>query len=332
MDDRVAEIRGEGEAELLVRRRGAASLAALVVGTMNFGRRTDERESQACIERALALGVRAFDTANLYADGLSEAILGRVLEGSRSVQVATKVGLRLIDGRPEGLAPERVLEAVDGSLARLRRDTVDLLYLHAPDRRVPVDETLGAVRDLVRAGKVRHLGVSNYASWEVLEIALACDRMGLERPRATQVVMNVAIRLVEAEHLRFAAKYGLHVTAYNPLAGGLFARALDPSRPEPGTRFALHAHYARRYGSPRFTALSEAIRAIASRHGTTPAAVAYGWLAAHAGVDSVIAGPSRRAHVEAAVEALSKAVAPELLAEVAEAQRAFDDTDATYAR
>lgn len=315
-----------------MRKRGDAPLASLVIGTMNFGRRTGASESQACIERALERGVRCFDTANLYADGVSETILGRALDGVRDVRIATKVGLRPIAGRPEGLAPERVLAAVHASLERLRRDEIDLLYLHAPDRATPIDETLGAVRDLMRAGRVRALGVSNYASWEVLEIALACDRLGMARPRATQVVMNVAIRLVEAEHLRFASKYGLHVTAYNPLAGGLFARVMDPAHPEPGTRFDLHAHYVRRYGSQRFAALAETLRTLATTHGTTPAAIAYGWLAAHTGVDSVIAGPSQRAHVDAAVDAFSQRLSPALLESVAAAQRAFDDTDATYAR
>jgi aryl-alcohol dehydrogenase-like predicted oxidoreductase len=314
-------------------RRRPDARPLVVLGTMNLGGRTPERESLGIVERALALGVRCFDTANMYANGASERLLGRALAGVGDVRIATKVGLKPVRGRAEGLGPERVLAAVDESLGRLGRDRVDLLYLHAPDRSTLIDETLGAVRDLVQAGRVRHFGVSNYAAWELLELMLACDRLGLERPRVSQVVMNVAVRQVEVEYLRFAAKYGLHTTVYNPLAGGLFARdlAMDAAPPA-GSRFDANPRYRRRYWSRRFFDLKAALAAAAASHGLTTLDVAYGWLAAQPGVDSLLVGPSQPDHVDAAVAAVARVLPGDLLTAVAEAQRDFDGTDASYAR
>jgi aryl-alcohol dehydrogenase-like predicted oxidoreductase len=314
-------------------RRPPGSRPLVVLGTMNLGSRTPERASRAVLERALERGVRVFDTANLYGNGAAERLLRHALAGLADVRIATKVGLMPIKGRPEGLAPERLRIAVLESLERLGRDGVDLLYLHAPDRNTPIDETLGAVRDLVHAGRVRHFGVSNFAAWEVLEMMLACDRLGLERPRVSQVLMNAAIRQVEVEYLRFAAKYALHTTVYNPLAGGLFARELTLEAPAPkGSRFDGNARYRRRYWSERLFAFKDRLGAAAASHGLALPDAAYGWLAAQPGVDSILVGPSEAAHVDAAVDALARPVPEGLLTAVADAQRDFDGTDASYAR
>lgn len=307
--------------------------ALAVVGTMNFGARTTEAESLATIDHALELGLVCFDTANMYANGAAERLLGRALASVPNARIATKTGLFPIKGKAEGLAPEQVLRSVSDSLERLRRDQVDLLYLHAPDRRTPIDETLGAVKQLVDEGRVKHFGVSNFAAWEVLELMLACDRIGLPRPRVSQVVMNVAIRQVEIEYLRFAARYDVHTTVYNPLAGGLFARELSiDDAPPKGSRFDGNARYQKRYWSERFFRLKAAIASEAGKSGLAAIDVAYGWLAQHAGVDSIIAGPSQASHLDAVVKAVSQPLPESLLAAVSAAQAVFDGTDATYAR
>ena len=143
----------------------------LVLGAMNFGRRTPEAESRKIIDRALELGIRHFDTANAYNDGESERVLGRALEGRRcDVVIATKVGFGKVGGKMEGLSKNRVIWAIDESLERLGTDYVDLYYLHVPDRSTPIEETLEGVAEVLSKGRTKHWAVSNYSSWQVLEM------------------------------------------------------------------------------------------------------------------------------------------------------------------
>lgn len=316
-------------------RRGPGP-ALVTLGCMNFGRRTPEAEARRIIERALERGVRTFDTANAYNDGASERILGAGLRGAATdeVFVATKVGSALLnDGKPEGLAPETVLAECEKSLARLGLERVALYYLHRPDRETPFAETLCALEELLRAGRIEGFGVSNHASWKVLEMIAACDARGVTRPAASQVIYNAAIRQIELEHLELCAAYGLHVTVYNPLAGGMLARPLEPgAAPPPGSRFDANEMYQRRYLSGRMFAFAEAFGRIAAREGRAPADVAHAWVAAQPGVDSILIGPGTVAHLDAALDALARPLSGEALAAIAELQRDFDGTDARYAR
>jgi aryl-alcohol dehydrogenase-like predicted oxidoreductase len=314
-------------------KRAADVPALLVVGCMNFGGRTKAGDSKAIVERAVERGLRCFDTANMYGNGESERLVGRALAKVPDARIATKVGLLPVKGRPEGLAPERVLRAVDESLDRLGRPSVELLYLHAPDRATPLGETLGAIAELLQSGRIRHFGVSNYAAWELVELMQLCDARGMPRPRTSQVLLNLAIRQIEIEYVRFAASYGLHTTVYNPLAGGLFARPLQlDAPPPPGSRFETNRRYRDRYWSERLFTFADACRALAAEAGLTLVDLAYGWLAEHPGVDSILAGPGTVAHLDAAVDALRQPLPPALVTRVAALQRAFDGTDASYAR
>src|SRR5687768_7194910 len=162
---------------------------------MNFGRRTPEDESQRIIDRALDAGMRVLDTANAYNDGESERVVGRALarlppSRRAEVEVHTKVGFGRIDGKPEGLGAAAIRRAVDGSLERLGVERLDVYYLHVPDRATPIEESLGALAELHRAGKIAAIGVSNYASWEILEMFAICDRLGVPRPSISQVLYN----------------------------------------------------------------------------------------------------------------------------------------------
>jgi aryl-alcohol dehydrogenase-like predicted oxidoreductase len=296
---------------------------------MNFGGRTPEPESRAIIDRALERGLRYFDTANAYGNGKSERIVGRALAKVPEARIATKVGLL----KNEGLKPARVLKAVGESLERLGRDSVDLLYLHAPDHATPIGETLDAIAQLLAKGQVKAFGVSNYAAWEILEILNLCDARGMPRPQTSQVLLNLAIRQIEIEYVRFAAKYAVHTTVYNPLAGGLFARPLRvDAPPPPGSRFDAQARYRDRYWSERLFTFADACRALAEDAGLSLVELAYGWLAQHPGVDSILAGPATVAHLDAAIDGCARVLPPELLDRVRELQRAFDGTDASYAR
>jgi aryl-alcohol dehydrogenase-like predicted oxidoreductase len=303
---------------------------------MNFGKRTPEAEARRIIDRALERGVRTFDTANAYNAGASERILGEALRGARAgeVFVATKVGMDgASEGRPEGLAKATVLAACEKSLARLGMDRVALYYLHKPDRETPFAETLDALAELLRGGRIERFAVSNYASWKVLEMLRACDERGLSRPAASQVLYNPAIRQLDVEHFEFCAAYGLHVTVYNPLAGGMLARAVAPgAAPPAGSRFDANETYQKRYLSGRMFAFAEAFARIAAREGRPPADVAHAWVAAQPGVDSILVGPGSVAHLDAALDAVARPLSPEALAAIADLQREFDGTDARYAR
>jgi len=304
--------------------------ATLTLGCMNFGRRTPEAEARRIIDVAIERGITLFDTANAYGDGESERILGGALQGRRDrVHIATKVGW----WHREGLRPERVQTALDESLTRLDTDHVDLYYLHVPDHDTPIEATLEGVAAVLASGKARRFGISNYASWQALELLLACDRMGLERPLVSQQIYNLLIRQLDLEYFRFAKKYGLHTTVYNPLAGGLLSgrRMVDRSI-LPGSRFDKNALYAGRYLSDVFVEGVSAFNDVAFAAGLSLVTLAYAWLAGRPGVDSILAGPGSVAHLEDALTAIETVLAEDTRVQVDRIHRELVGTDASYAR
>ncbi len=308
--------------------------AALAVGTMNFGKRTPAAEAERIVARALDQGVTVFDTANAYVDGESERILGKALRGKRDAAViATKVGFGRVAGKPEGLAPARVRDAIDESLQRLGTDRVDLYYLHVPDRATPMEDTLVAVAEVLKSGKALAFGVSNYASWEILETIAACDRLGMPRPVVAQQLYNLLIRQLDVEYMRFAGRYALHTTIYNPLAGGLLTGRYAPGDAiASGTRFENNRLYQGRYWSPRMLDLAEGHRRIAEGAGLTLLELSYAWLARAPGVDSILVGPASVAHLDDAIAAAARSVPSEALAAIDALHRAHLGTETTYAR
>ena len=309
-------------------------MSKLALGCMNFGKRTPEAESLKIIDRAIGAGVRVLDTANVYNDGVSETIVGKAVRGRRdSVQIATKVGYGRVDGKQEGLSPAAVARACDASLARLGVDAIDIYYLHVPDPKVPIEDTLGALATLAAAGKIRSVGVSNYASWQVLEMFPICDRLGLQRPAISQVIYNLLVRQIEVEYLKFAAKYGVHTTVYNPLAGGLLAGTLDRAHGIPkGSRFDNNKQYQRRYWTDHMFDAAASLAAAAAAHDRSLLELSYGWLAQRPGVDSILIGPGSIVHLEAAIAAVARPVPAELLARADEIHAELLGTDASYAR
>jgi aryl-alcohol dehydrogenase-like predicted oxidoreductase len=301
---------------------------------MNFGARTPAPEARRIVDRALERGVRFFDTANMYGNGESERILGQALQGRRAqVGVATKVGLARVQGRPEGLSASRVERALEESLERLGTDFVDLFYLHQPDPTTPIEETLEAVGRLLRAGKARHWGVSNFAAWQILELDTLCDARGIPRPAVSQVLYNLLVRQIELEYLPFTRRYPVHTTVYNPLAGGvLTGRYTRGAAPPPGSRLITHRLYQARYGSDRQLEQVEALSAVAQVEGVELVTLAYAWLAGRPGVDSLLVGAGSVEHLEAAIEASARTLSPEALARIEELHRTALGTDARYAR
>lgn len=301
---------------------------------MNFGKRTPAAESERIIARAVERGITVFDTANVYNAGESERVTGRALKKHRSkVQIATKVGLDRKGGKAEGLSRATITGALDDSLRRLGTDWVDLYYLHAPDKDTPIEETLEAMAAAHSAGKIRQLGVSNYSSWQILEMMMLAKPKEWVKPSISQVIYNVLIREIEIEHIAFAKRFGVHVTVYNPLAGGMLARdySIQDAIPK-DSRFYENRMYLGRYWNERMFEHVMAHRALASEAGLSLLEMAYGWVATRPGVDSILVGPVSVEHLDAALDACSRRLEPALMKRIDELHRAFTGTDTSYVR
>jgi aryl-alcohol dehydrogenase-like predicted oxidoreductase len=315
------------------RRKSDEGAPPLTVGTMNFGRRTPAAESERIVARAIERGLTFFDTANVYNQGESERILGRALEGKReSCLVATKVGLWGIPDRREGLSREAIAKAIDDSLARLRTDRVDVYYLHAPDPAVPIEQTIDAMKTVLESGKALAWGVSNYASWQILEIFRLSDERGMPRPILSQVIYNVLIRQIETEYLSFCARYPIHTTVYNPLAGGLLSGKHAQETVTPGSRFDKNTMYRRRYWTDRFFEYVAVLGDLAREEGMSLVDLAYAWVAGRTGVDSILVGPADVAQLDAAIDGCAKSLGDRARKKLDELSYAFAGTDAKYAR
>lgn len=302
--------------------------ATLALGTMNFGSRTGEAEARRILDVAYEAGVTALDTANLYAEGEAERIVGRWLRGRRDgLRVTTKVGL----WRHEGLSRRRIVEALDESLARLQTDRVDVYLWHAPDGQTSLDESLDGVEAVLASGKARGWGLSNAAAWQVLEVMHRCDARGLPRPAHSHVLYNLAVRQLDVEYFAFTRRFPITTTIYNPLAGGLLAR--DPDVPPPrAARLSANGLYRRRYGSAVMRERARAFQALAVEAGLDLPTLAYAFVLQRPGVDVVLAGPATIGHLEAALRATQVQLPPALLERIDEAYRAAVGTDASYAR
>ncbi len=306
----------------------------LVLGTMNFGGRTDRAESERIVARALERGITRFDTANLYADGESERVLGRALGSARArVHLASKVGARRIGRGSEGLAPARVRASVEESLTRLGCEHLDMLYLHVPDPAVPFAETLGAIGELLAQGKIRAWGVSNYAAWQIVELCAHARALGLPPPARAQQLYNALVRQLDLEYFAFARSYGLATDIYNPLAGGLLTGAhVSVTSDKRGSRFWKNGLYERRYWSEAMFARRAELAALAASHERTLTALAYQFLAARPDLAGIVLGPGTVAHLDQALDALDRPLEPEIAAAIERLHLAWMGTDARYAR
>jgi len=287
-------------------------------GTMTFGAQTDEAAAGRIIDMCLDAGVNFIDTANVYNNGLSEIIVGKLLKGRRDkVVLASKVRGKMGDGPDEsGLSRAAIHKAIDASLQRLQTDYLDLYYLHQPDYDVPIEETLGAMDELVKAGKVRFPAVSNYAAWQVAEIHCIAQKNGYQPPFISQPMYNLLARAIEDEFLPFCKRYGVAVVPYNPLAGGLLTgKQTQKSKPASGTRFDGNKMYLDRYWHDDDFAAVEELKVIARDAQKTLVELALQWVLSQDAVDSVILGASRPEQLE---ENLKACTGPRLSSDVLE--------------
>lgn len=277
------------------------------LGCNNFGGRIDFEASRRVVHKALDLGVNFFDTADTYGErGLSEAYLGKILgPRRRDVVIATKFGLPMSDGAPERNASSRyVMTAAEASLRRLGTDWIDLYQIHFPDPQTPIEETLMALDQLVRQGKVRHVGLANFEIWQLVDAVRTARDLGLSVPVSLQHQYSLLVQDAEQELLPMVANFGMSFLPYYPLAGGFLTGKYRRGAALPeGTRLATTKRLADRYVTERNWNLIEKLTAFAKAREHTLLDLAFAWLLAHDPVSSVIAGATKPEQVEANVAA-----------------------------
>jgi aryl-alcohol dehydrogenase-like predicted oxidoreductase len=276
-------------------------VSVLTMGTMTFGGKggfasvgsTGVEDARRQVDQCLDAGVNLIDTANVYSGGLSEEICGQVLEGRRDqVLVATKARMPMGDGPNDaGLSRHHLITQCEASLRRLRTDRIDLYQVHEWDGQTPLEETLQALDDLVRAGKVRYVGCSNYAGWQLMKALGIADREGLGRFCSQQIHYTLQAREAEYELVPIAIDQSLGVLVWSPLAGGLLSGKYRRGRPDPEQSRLLSG-----WDEPpvrdqdKLYDVVEVLVEVAMAHGASPAQVALAWLLERPAVTSVIIG------------------------------------------
>jgi len=275
--------------------RTGVRVSPLCLGTLNFGGPTPDEEALRIVHAALDAGINFVDTANTYHGGRSEEAVGKALAGRRDgVVLATKVHGRTGDGpNDEGNSRLHILRACDESLRRLKTDYIDLYQVHRPSPEIPIEETLGALTDLVRAGKVRYIGCSTHPAWMVMEALAVSERDGLARYVSEQPPYNLLDRRIENELLPMAARYGVAVLPWAPLAQGVLAGRYPAGAALPADSRAVRqpdSIYSRRV-TPRGIAAGQAFAALAREHGLPPGQLSLLWCKDQPGVTSPVVGP-----------------------------------------
>lgn len=247
-------------------------ISALTFGTMQFGGRADKGASQAMFDAAIDAGITHFDTAYVYTGGASETYLGEMAQSRRDdLFIATKAAYE------GGSTKANILKHFDVSRQRLQMDVVDLLYLHRFDDNTPLEETFDALAALKSAGQIRHIGVSNFAAWQVMKAQAVCARLGI-RIDVIQPMYNLVKRQAEVEIFPMCVDQDIEIAPYSPLGGGL----LTGKYAQGGTgRLTEDDRYAARYGLDWMHEAARAFAALAAREGVAPATLAVAWAAAH---------------------------------------------------
>ncbi len=284
--------------------RTGVKVSSICLGAMMFGGRTNAEDSYAMIDRSLDAGVNFIDTANVYNKGRSEEVVGEALKrnGKRNqVFLATKVHGRMGDGPMEmGTSRRHIVEQCEESLRRLQVDHIDLYQLHRPRADTPIDETLRALDDLIRAGKVRYIGTSTFAAWQLVESVYVAKELGTNRVVCEQPPYHLLDRRVERELIPAAQTYGVAIIPWSPLAGGLLTGKYQRGAPMPeDARYKVtdNPAYQRRLND-RVWDVIEPLEAIAKAKGVPLSQLALAWVEQRPGVTSAIIGPRTMEQLE----------------------------------
>ncbi len=295
-------------------------VSAVGIGCNNFGQRTDLETSRKVIHKAIDLGVTLFDTADIYAGrGGSETVLSEVLGDRRKdIVLATKFSKPMSDdGHKQGASRRYIMAAAEDSLRRLKTDYIDLYQQHDYDPLTPIDETLRALDDLVRQGKVRYIGNSNFPAWRIAEAEFTARAANTTRFVSCQDEYSLLVRGIENDLLPAAQQYNLGLLPFFPLASGLLTGKYQRGAAAPAdTRFAKAPALRDRYVTPRNEDIVEQLAAFAKARGHSMLELAFSWLASRPQVSSVIAGATRVEQIEANVKAIEWRLSTEDLAEI----------------
>ena len=295
--------------------RSALKVSPLCLGTMMFGGETDEATSARIIDKAFDQGINFIDTADVYHAGRSESIVGRTIAPRRdSWVVATKFGYPGGQGPNEqGQSRKWITQSVDASLKRLGTDYIDILYFHRAPADAPLEEGMRTIGDLIRQGKVRYYGVSNFRGWRIAEIVRLADQLGIDRPVASEPLYNMVDRTAEVEQLPAAAHYGIGVVPYSPLARGVLTGKYAPDAPAPADSRAGRGdrRIQQTEWRPESLKIAQQVAAHAAARGTTSIAFALAWVLKNRLVSAAIAGPRTEAHWDSYVDALTLELGPD---------------------
>jgi aryl-alcohol dehydrogenase-like predicted oxidoreductase len=304
------------------RRLGSSGPEVSIVGlgTNNFGGRTDAAASRLVLNKALDLGITLIDTADTYGNrGGSEEILGKALgPRRRDVVLATKFGLPMDEvGHLRGASRRYIMQAVEASLKRLNTDWIDLYQLHKPDAQTPIEETLRALDDLVKEGKVRFIGCSNLSAAQLEDAMTVAQRHGLSSFVTCQDEYNLLSRGLEKDRVPVMRRYGLGLLPFVPLASGLLTGKYRQHAPlPPGSRLSYSARHVGRVLNERNWRMVEALHALAAQRGRTLLELAMSWLASRPFMACIIAGATTPQHVEQNIAAVGWSLSPADLAEI----------------
>jgi aryl-alcohol dehydrogenase-like predicted oxidoreductase len=274
--------------------RTGLKVSQLCLGAMTFGNKEwgcDEPTSRRIVDRFLDAGGNFIDTADVYSNGVSEEITGRAIQGKRrQVVLATKVAGPMGPGPNDlGLSRRHVLDGVEASLRRLGTDWIDLYQVHAYDPTTPLDETLRALDDCVRAGKVRYVGCSNHSAWQLMKATALARELGTARFDCLQPQYSLACRTIEREHLPLCREEGIGVIPWSPLAGGLLTGKVRKGKTSEGTRAAIDPNWSR-FRTEKSFEIAETVVQVAQALGRTPSQVALAWVMAQPGITAPIFG------------------------------------------
>ena len=281
------------------------ALGAMQFGTPNFGN-IDQEGTAAMVRAALDKGINFVDTADIYGQGESERLLGKVLKGLREeIVLTTKARLPMgTNFNRSGATRVNLIRALEGSLERLQTEYVDLYQIHGWDSSTPLEETLRTLNDVVRQGKARYIGFSNYLSWQAASAIDMQERINLEKYPSAQMYYSLVGRDLEYEFQSFAEYYGIGIVVWSPLAGGFLSGKYHRNQPPPvQTRFAEAGQFIP-FDKDRGYRIIDVLKAVAHRTDATPARVALAWVLAKPAVSSVIIGARTLDHLQEDIKAV----------------------------
>ncbi|MCU1781993.1 aldo/keto reductase [Pseudomonas sp. 13B_2.1_Bac1] len=297
--------------------RSALKVSPLCLGAMMFGGEADEASAKRIIDKAGAAGVNFIDTADAYHAGRSETVVGRAIAAQRDQWVvATKFGYPAsAEAGPnqQGQSRKWIMQAVDASLKRLGSDYIDIVYFHRTLSDAPLEEGLRAIDDLIRQGKIRYYGVSNFHGWKIAEMVRIADALGIQRPTVSQPLYNIVNRVAEVEQLPVAGHYGIGVVPYSPLARGVLSGKYAVDAPPPADTRAGRGdkRIQQTEWRPESLKIAKAIAEHAATRGTTSVAFAIAWVLKNRLISAAIAGPRTEAQWDSYLDALGLELGPE---------------------